>query len=454
VPTACSYQLNKTVPSDAVFTDTHVTQHLTNNNVNLPILLSTSGITDATIDATSYTIRNNSIYANPSEGSITATLKGSVDGQLLRQADVETVSAPRFVYVKLGTFTYNSFGTLCVHLGGASLADELYINYGSGNAIFPMVCGWYASNSRNVKEIDLVYGTSWSGNCELWLKVYQTTTLNIAVLKAIRGHEFTVNTATNWSATTTSPTFNKTVPLIRGMFGDLSGSATHADTSSQSGFVENHGDNLKHYWMKLWEVNTNSQFSEVDVTFLLQSSYQEMQGTLHIRIRQNGKGGSTGWDFTTSMRLTSGNIDKTRVRLYYNNSTGNCQLWYDCKFKTGNINAKMLHKTARWSNEVPTLGTMYSTTTNVLQTLPGTGYKYVEPTYVVISEWNNVQNKPSSYPVAVAQTTTYNNDYPLVWSSDRSTENTTVSLLYKSFDKLTYNPSRNWLKSGILELYP
>lgn len=308
VPTTCTYQLNKTVPSNAVFTDTHVTQHLTNNNVNLPILLSTSGITDVTIDATSYTIRNNSIFANPSEGTITA----------------------------------NKFN----------------------------------------------------------------------------------------------------------------GSATHADTSSQSGFVENHGDNLEHYWMKLWEVDTNSQSSEVDITFLLQSSYQEMQGTLHIRIRQDGKGGSTGWYFNTSMRLTSGNIDKTRVRLYYNNSTGNCQLWYNCQSRYGNINAKMLHKTSRWSNEVSTLGTMYSTGTTEQQTLPGTGYEYVEPTYAVYAEWNGIQNKPSSYPVQLKQDISTNVNYPLVWTTSATDQNGPQSALCKSFDKLLYNPSRSWLRSGTLELYP
>ena len=290
VPTAISYTINKSVPSNAVFTDTHYTTHLyagsgtaanaatTNGNTkltvvdnttprdsvtikgtggttvtsdangvvtinstdvkvrqtltlanwNLPLLMGYQYNTVTTTDVDNITYRNNSIYANPAEGTITAKLKGNIYGQFLRQADVETVSAARYVYVKLGTFDYNSFGTLCVHLEGNLFKDELYINYGSGNAYSPVVCGWYASHAGNVKEIDLVYGTSWNGDCELWLNVYQSSILNIAVLRAIRGDGFTVNTAANWSATTTSPTFNKKVPLIRGMFGDLSGNASSA----------------------------------------------------------------------------------------------------------------------------------------------------------------------------------------------------------------------------------
>lgn len=209
-------------------TDLTVRQTLTYANWNLPLLLSYQYNTTTTTNVDNVAFRNNSIYANPAEGTITAKLKGNIYGQFLRQADVKTVSAAQYVYVKLGTFDYNSFGTLCVHLEGNLFKDELYINYGSGNALSPVVCGWYASHEGNVKEIDLVYGTSWNGDCELWLNVYQSSILNIAVLRAIRGDGFTVNTAANWSATTTSPTFNKKVPLIRGMFGDLSGNASSA----------------------------------------------------------------------------------------------------------------------------------------------------------------------------------------------------------------------------------
>ena len=209
-------------------TDINVRQTLTSANWNLPLLMSYQYNTVTSTNVDNIVYRSNSIYANPSEGTITAKLKGNIYGQFLGQADVETVSAGRYVYVKLGTFDYNAFGTLCVHLEGNVIKDELYINYGSGNAYSPSVCGWYAGHQSNVKEIDIVYGTSWNGSCELWLRVYQLSTLNIAVFRTIRGDGFIVNTAANWSATTTSPTFNKKIPLIHGMFGDLSGNASSA----------------------------------------------------------------------------------------------------------------------------------------------------------------------------------------------------------------------------------
>ena len=208
-------------------TDNKVCQTLTSADTNLPLLMSYNSNT-ITADTFNLVFRNNSIYANPAEGTITAKFKGIIYGQFIRQADVETVSAERYVYVKLGTFDYNAFGTLCVHLEGNVIKDELYINYGSGNAYSPSVCGWYAGHQSNVKEIDIVYGTSWNGSCELWLRVYQLSTLNIAVFRTIRGDGFIVNTAANWSATTISPTFNKKIPLIHGMFGDLSGNASSA----------------------------------------------------------------------------------------------------------------------------------------------------------------------------------------------------------------------------------
>lgn len=68
--------------------------------------------------------------------------------------------------------------------------------------------------------------------------------------------------------------------------------------------------------------------------------------------------------------------------------------------------------------------------------------------------WKNVSEKPTSYPVLVNQNIINNNNYPLIWTGNRSTENAVVSQLEKSAGNLLYNPSRNWLKSGILELYP
>ena len=182
----------------------------------------------------------------------------------------------------------------------------------------------------------------------------------------------------------------------------FNGSSTHADTSSQSGYVADNGNNLEHHWMKLWEIDVVKRYNDIDITFLLQSAFRGHQGTLHVKIRQNGDSSTGQYSFSNSMRITSGNIDNNKIRLYYNNSTGNCQLWYDCAYSYSCINAKILHKTYRASTEVQSFGTFYQTSTTAQQTLPGTGYEYVEPIYAVIAEWNSIRNKPSSYPNATS----------------------------------------------------
>ncbi len=73
VPSACTYSLNKTVPSNAVFTDTQVTQTLSSTNAYYPILFSYAGNADKTANVTNICYRNNSVYINPSTGNIRAT---------------------------------------------------------------------------------------------------------------------------------------------------------------------------------------------------------------------------------------------------------------------------------------------------------------------------------------------------------------------------------------------
>ena len=61
------------VPSNAVFTDTKVTQTLYSQNYDLPLLMSYFANTNTGASGTNIALRNNSIYANPSTGLLTAT---------------------------------------------------------------------------------------------------------------------------------------------------------------------------------------------------------------------------------------------------------------------------------------------------------------------------------------------------------------------------------------------
>lgn len=70
IPVACTYSLNKTVPSDAVFTDTKVTQTATTTSASYELLFS------ATADNTTRTEgarKSNNLLFNPSTGNLQTT---------------------------------------------------------------------------------------------------------------------------------------------------------------------------------------------------------------------------------------------------------------------------------------------------------------------------------------------------------------------------------------------
>lgn len=70
IPVACTYSLNATVPSNAIFTDENVTQTATTTNENFEILF--SGTADNTT-RTEGTRKNSNLTFNPSTGILTAT---------------------------------------------------------------------------------------------------------------------------------------------------------------------------------------------------------------------------------------------------------------------------------------------------------------------------------------------------------------------------------------------
>lgn len=75
VPTECTYELNKTVPSDAVFTDGCIDQKNNSGNLNLPLLLGFNNDTDVN----GFAWKNSKFKANPSTGELIASI---FNGQL------------------------------------------------------------------------------------------------------------------------------------------------------------------------------------------------------------------------------------------------------------------------------------------------------------------------------------------------------------------------------------
>lgn len=102
VPKECTYTLGKSVPSDAVFTDTNnkVTQTDTTTSMDLRVLLSQSA-NDTT--ETDYVRKSSNLTFNPSTGTLTSTnFVGSLTGAASKLGTSDKGSATQPIYLVLG----------------------------------------------------------------------------------------------------------------------------------------------------------------------------------------------------------------------------------------------------------------------------------------------------------------------------------------------------------------
>ena len=108
------------VPSSAVFTDTKVTQTLSTTNANYPLILG-KNTTSTTTNYTDTVLRNNSIYANPSTGVLTAPILSST-GPLRTKRDILSVASAYFSGFEFILYTgvkwANGGGMPIIHVRG------------------------------------------------------------------------------------------------------------------------------------------------------------------------------------------------------------------------------------------------------------------------------------------------------------------------------------------------
>ena len=141
-----------------------------------------------------------------------------------------TVSATTTKYIKLADCMWNQEGTMKVYLYGENFEDTLVINFGGGNGLFPMLCGYYTTNNNNINSVIAQKGSSWNKDYSIWIKIRQLTTciVNVAVL--------TGSCTVNISETTTAPTNIINWDINRGYWGtftgSLNGNATSATTAT------------------------------------------------------------------------------------------------------------------------------------------------------------------------------------------------------------------------------
>ena len=177
------------------------------------------------------------------------------------------------------------------------------------------------------------------------------------------GMQFGYN-GSNHIASTTAQWTNLNADLLDGW---------HKDNIVWSGAVNSNTASLSHYWAKLFDITvTGNQYDDRSFTFLFSNGYNDTYSVVVLRIRQNGAKDSGAYKFSISLRELVGNMS-SRLRVYYNNATGNVQLWGNCQGQYGSLSYTIIKKTGRTSADFTSQGTLVTNTSfSAAQSLPAT----------------------------------------------------------------------------------
>lgn len=177
------------------------------------------------------------------------------------------------------------------------------------------------------------------------------------------GMQFGYN-GSNHIASTTAQWTNLNADLLDGW---------HKDNIVWSGAVNSNTANLSHYWAKLFDITvTGNQYDDRNFTFLFSNGFNDTFSVVVLKIRQNGAKGSGAYNFYISLRELVGNMS-SRLRVYYNNATGNVQLWGNCQGQYGSLSYTIIKKTGRTSADFTSQGTLVTNTSfSAAQSLPAT----------------------------------------------------------------------------------
>lgn len=173
-------------------------------------------------------------------------------------------------------------------------------------------------------------------------------------------------------ATGTSPFTVSSTTVVSNLNADML-DGWHLNYILKDGYVTSGTDGLSSYWRKVWDITLNDyQYNDVDINLLVHSAFNQQWGIISFRLRQNGTG--TAKNIGAYLAEVVGNIPTDRFRLYYNNSSGLCQLWCNPSNQYSVYNYRVLAKTWRIGTEATTLGTFYTGNTTTAQSLPSDSY--------------------------------------------------------------------------------
>lgn len=172
-------------------------------------------------------------------------------------------------------------------------------------------------------------------------------------------------------ATGTSPFTVSSTTVVSNLNADML-DGWHLNYILKDGYVTSATSGLSSYWRKVWDITLNKQYNDVDINLLVHSAYNQQWGIISFKLRQNGTG--TAKSISAFLAEVVGNIPLDRFRLYYNNSSGLCQLWCNPSGQYDVYNYRVLAKTWRTGTEAATLGTFYTGDTSTAQSLPSDSY--------------------------------------------------------------------------------
>lgn len=261
-------------------------------------------------------------------------------------------------------------------------------------------------------------------------------------------------------ATGTSPFTVSSTTVVSNLNADML-DGWHLNYILKDGYVTSDTAGLSSYWRKVWDITLNNQYNDVDINLLVHSAYNQQWGIISFRLRQNGTG--TAKNISAYLAEVVGNIPTDRFRLYYNNSSGLCQLWCNPSSQYSVYNYRVLAKTWRTSTEATTLGTFYTGNTTTAQSLPSDSY--VSMTGITIVNTAAKVANTLTFAAGVFAAKTYNGSAAVTvnipthtshltnnsgfWTGTRYWANIAVSTASSTSTQPTFNTcyTSNWFRS-------
>lgn len=229
----------------------------------------------------------------------------------------------------------------------------------------------------------------------------------------------------------------------------------HKDNIQWTGYITS-SNSLSSYWFKMYQITvTGYQYNDITITFLVSEGYSKHFSIFHLKIRQNGTNHSGNYNLGVELRELVGNL-RDKVVAYYNNSTGDVQLWGNPNGQYNTMNYTVLKKTVRIATDSSSLGILTAQSFSSVQTPPSTGYtrvtmarvgsvSYSDSTGSV--HWNNVTNKPSTFNPAAHTHTVFKNNL-MIKGTNGISDSASIHLGIGDSDT-----GFKWISDGVCQIY-